>query len=87
MEVTKNFIVKDRRLKMWHGFCGILLIAVIYLTSDLLIWGLSRALAPANAEFLSSVLGMLLVFVAMMILYAIIPSLDGFYETHLRAKV
>ncbi|KAM3472024.1 hypothetical protein MY5147_005506 [Beauveria neobassiana] len=72
---------------MWHGFCSILLIAVIYLTSDLLIWGLSRALAPANAEFLSSVLGMLLVFVAMMILYAIIPSLDGFYETHLRAKV
>ncbi|KAM3540599.1 hypothetical protein ARSEF1564_006468 [Beauveria bassiana] len=87
MEVTKNFMVRDRRLKMWHGFCGVLLIAVIYLTSDLLIWGLSRALAPANAEFLSSVLGMLLVFVAMMILYAIIPSLDGFYQKHLKAKV
>ncbi|KAM3510709.1 hypothetical protein MY11210_005635 [Beauveria gryllotalpidicola] len=87
MENTRNLIFRDRRLKMWHGFCGILLIAVIYLTSDLLIWGLSRALTPANAEFLSSVLGMLLVFVAMMVLYAVIPSLDGFYEKHLRAKV
>ncbi|KAK8146803.1 hypothetical protein G3M48_002568 [Beauveria asiatica] len=87
MENTNNFITKDRRLKISHGFCGILLIAVIYLTSNLLIWGLSRALMPANAEFLSSVLGMLIVFVAMMILYAVIPSLDGFYEKHLRAKV
>ncbi|OAA46732.1 LrgB-like protein [Beauveria brongniartii RCEF 3172] len=87
MENTKNLMIKDRRLNIWHGFCGILLIAVFYLTSNLLIWGLSRALMPVNAEFLSSVLGMLIVFVAMMTLYAVIPSLDEFYEKHLRAKV
>ncbi|OAR01594.1 hypothetical protein LLEC1_03209 [Akanthomyces lecanii] len=87
MEDNRKVLLKDRRQKMWQGVGGILSIAVIYLTSELLIWGLSRALAPATLEFFSSIFGMLLVFVFMMLASAVIPNLDGFYEKQIRSKV
>lgn len=87
MENNSQIMLKDRRQKLWQGLCGILSIAVIYLVSQLLIWGLSRALAPAKLEFFSSVFGMLLVFVVMMIACPLLPKVDGFYEKHIKSKV
>lgn len=87
MEDNRQILPKDRRQKMWQGVCGIVSLVVIYLISELLIWGLSRALAPAKLEFFSSVFGMLLVFVIMMIACAVLPNLDGFYKKHIRSKV
>lgn len=78
---------KDRWLTMGRGVCGILAVAVIYLVSELLIWGLSRALAPAKLEFFSSVFGMLLVFAVMMIACALIPNLNVLYEKYMQSKV
>ncbi|KAJ4159410.1 uncharacterized protein LMH87_008312 [Akanthomyces muscarius] len=87
MEDNRQILPKDRRQKMWQGVCGIFSLVVIYLISELLIWGLSRALAPAKLDFFSSVFGMLLVFVIMMIACAVLPNLDGFYKKHIRSKV
>ncbi len=87
MEDNRQILLKDRRQKMWQGVCGIVSLVVIYLISELVIWGLSRALAPAQLEFFSSVFGMLLVFVIMMIACAVLPNLDGFYKKHIRSKV
>lgn len=87
MEDNSQILLKDRRQRMWQGVCGIFSLAVIYLISELLIWGLSRALAPAKLEFFSSVFGMLLVFVLMMIACAVLPNLDGFYKKNIRSKV
>lgn len=87
MENNNQIILKDRRQKLWQGSCGVLSIAVFYLVSQLLIWGLSRGLAPAKLEFFSSVFGMLLVFVAMMIARPFFPEIDEFYEKHIKSKV
>ncbi|OAA53734.1 LrgB-like protein [Cordyceps fumosorosea ARSEF 2679] len=87
MESQRRRLVADRRQKMWCGFCGIVVIVVIYLVSELLIWGLSRALTAPKLEFLASILGMLLVFACMMILCASIPRLTEFYERNIRNAV
>ncbi|TQV92448.1 hypothetical protein V2A60_007139 [Cordyceps javanica] len=87
METNSWFLPQDRRRMLLHGLYGILLISVIYLLSQLLIWGLSLALSPVKLEFLSSVLGMLLVFVTMMILSAIFPMLSEAYEKFLKQAV
>ncbi|KAJ6790433.1 hypothetical protein PWT90_03011 [Aphanocladium album] len=86
-ESHRQMLLRDRWLKMWHGLRGIASIAVIYLVSELLIWGLSLALAPAKLEFFSSVFGMLLVFLTMMVGCVALPKLDGFYEAHIKSKI
>ncbi|ODA76896.1 hypothetical protein RJ55_07412 [Drechmeria coniospora] len=62
-------------------------LAAICLASELVIWGLSRALAPARLEFLASVLGMVLVFSAAVLAGWIFPCFDALYQQTIMSKV
>ncbi|KAM5351068.1 hypothetical protein ACJ41O_003791 [Fusarium nematophilum] len=62
-------------------------VVVIYLASELVIWGLSRALALAQLEFFSSIFGMVLTFGLMAVAYLWLPSVDEVYQKHIKSKV
>lgn len=62
-------------------------VVIIYLMSELIIWGLSRALASAHLEFFSSIFGMALTFVLMAVAYLCCPCVDEIYQKHIKAKV
>ncbi|KAJ3469504.1 hypothetical protein MRS44_003569 [Fusarium solani] len=62
-------------------------VVIIYLMSELIIWGLSRALAPAHLEFFSSIFGMALTFVLMAVAYLCSPCVDEMYHKHIKAKI
>ncbi|KAL6909185.1 hypothetical protein GGI43DRAFT_429793 [Trichoderma evansii] len=66
---------------------GYLLVATICLTSELLIWGLSRTLASARLEFFSTIVGMVLVFAVSTASWAIWKETDAFYRRWLKARV
>ncbi|GFP51942.1 hypothetical protein TASIC1_0001009400 [Trichoderma asperellum] len=66
---------------------GYLLVATICLTSELLIWGLSRTLASARLEFFSTIVGMVLVFAVSTASWAIWKKTDAFYRRWLKASV
>lgn len=62
-------------------------VVVIYLMSELIIWGLSRALAPVNLEFFSSIFGMILTFCFMAFAYCCFSGVDDVYQRHIKSKV
>ncbi|CAM1505096.1 Fc.00g107330.m01.CDS01 [Cosmosporella sp. VM-42] len=62
-------------------------VVVIYLASELVIWGLSRTLAPANLQFFASILGMVLTFALMVGAYLLFQSCDDTYRRHIKSKV
>ncbi|TKW55871.1 hypothetical protein CTA1_11754 [Colletotrichum tanaceti] len=62
-------------------------VVVIFIASELLIWCLSLALRPAGLEFLSSILGMLLVFASMVSISQLRLGSDGFYRRNIKSKV
>ncbi|RGP68567.1 hypothetical protein FLONG3_8126 [Fusarium longipes] len=62
-------------------------VVVIYLMSELIIWGLSRALAPANLEFFSSIFGMILTFCCMAFAYLCFAGVDDIYQRYIKSKV
>lgn len=64
-----------------------MLVATICLTSELLIWGLSRTLASAGLEFFSTIVGMVLVFAVSTASWAIWNRTDDFYRRWLKEKV
>ncbi|KAL7920972.1 hypothetical protein ACQKWADRAFT_138109 [Trichoderma austrokoningii] len=66
---------------------GYLLVATICLTSELLIWGLSRTLASADLEFFSTIVGMVLVFAVSTASWAIWNKTDDFYRRWLKKRV
>ncbi|PNY26330.1 Uncharacterized protein TCAP_03736 [Tolypocladium capitatum] len=65
----------------------LLWLVIIYLASELAIWGLSRALAMAGLEFFASILGMLLVFSSMTVAGRLCRSYDKFYNEQIRSNV
>lgn len=62
-------------------------VGVMFLLSQVLIWGLHLVLRPAGLEFLSSILGMMLVFLAMEILNKLCNGTTRFYKDHVKPKV
>ena len=62
-------------------------VVVIYLLSELAIWGLSRVMAPAGIEFFASILGMVIVFAMMTSLYLWSLSCDRIYQRWIKSKV
>ncbi|EKJ78263.1 hypothetical protein NXS19_011429 [Fusarium pseudograminearum] len=62
-------------------------VVIIYLMSELIIWGLSRALAPINLEFFSSIFGMVLTFCCMAFAYLCFSGVDDVYQRHIKSKV
>lgn len=72
---------------MFQRMGDILWVVAIYLTSELLIWGLSLALRPMRLQFLASILGMALVFVVMVSFQQLYPGSEGFYHRNIKSKV
>lgn len=62
-------------------------VVVIYLMSELIIWGLSRALAPVELEFFSSIFGMVLTFCCMALAYLCFAGVDDVYRRYIKSKV
>ncbi|KAF4442257.1 hypothetical protein FACUT_2074 [Fusarium acutatum] len=62
-------------------------VVVVYLMSEVIIWGLSRALAPVHLEFFSSIFGMVLTFCFMAAAYLCFADIDGVYRRHIKSKV
>lgn len=85
--MTGTGVWRLRWNKAIAGGAGYLLVAAICLTSELLIWGLSRTLASARLEFFSTIVGMLLVFAVSTASWAIWKKTDAFYRRWLKARV
>lgn len=62
-------------------------VVVIYLMSELIILGLSRALAPVELEFFSSIFGMVLTFCCMALAYLCFAGVDDLYRRYIKSKV
>ncbi|KXH28339.1 hypothetical protein CSAL01_00873 [Colletotrichum salicis] len=62
-------------------------VGVIYLASGLLIWGLYMGLFKPRLEFLSSIIGMVVVFCFMVAISYLCPGSEGFYHRHIKCKV
>lgn len=65
----------------------LLSIAIIYLFSELLIWGISRLLSGVRCAFFSSIIGMVLVFVVTTTLYGQLPLVDDLYRAYVKPMV
>lgn len=85
--MTSSTLWRSRWRNASLRLVDLLAVVVICLLSELVIWGLSRVLAPADLEFFASILGMLLLFCLMTVAGWIWPSCDGFYRHHIRPKV
>ncbi|CAI6087132.1 unnamed protein product [Clonostachys chloroleuca] len=66
---------------------AILYVLVLFLASELIIWGISLALAPVKIEYFSSILGMVLVFAIMTGITTVLPSSDPFYQQMMKPKI
>lgn len=87
LESSSNYLLRERFREFFQGVVDFAAIAVIYLVSELLIWGLSLALAPAQLEFLSSVFGMLISFGIMILICFLIPNCNILYQRYIKSKV
>ncbi|SPO04588.1 uncharacterized protein DNG_07273 [Cephalotrichum gorgonifer] len=62
-------------------------VIVMFLVSELFIWAIYTALKPLGVAFLSSITGMVAVFLGMTIIGWVFPGAEGLYERHLKSKV
>ena len=62
-------------------------VVVMFLVCELLIWGIYTALHLAGVEFLSSIVGMVVVFLAMLLLARLAPRSEVLYGKYVKAKV
>ena len=60
---------------------------IIYLMSELTIWGISLVLAPIKIQFFSSIIGMIFVFLITTGLYFWRRSCDHIYHKSIKSKV
>ncbi|KAK1975415.1 hypothetical protein LZ30DRAFT_605670 [Colletotrichum cereale] len=85
----------NTRANAWRTFrrpilqrtSAIFWVAVIYLASELLIWGIYLVLRPVGLQFLNSILGMILVFAFMTSISQLCAGSDGFYNRNIKSKV
>ncbi|KPM35345.1 hypothetical protein AK830_g11225 [Neonectria ditissima] len=78
---------RRRLLAITKTTLDFLWVVVIYLASELIIWGLSRALAPLKLAFFSSIFGMALTFTAMSLAYLCFRNVDAIYKDHIKEKI
>ncbi|KAH8176617.1 lrgB-like family protein [Sarocladium implicatum] len=78
---------KHQRHAIVAEITNICWIFLIYLLSELVIWGLSGLLAPAQIEFFSSIISMVLVLVLMSMIHLLWKNVDEAYQRALKAKV
>ncbi|KAH7329519.1 hypothetical protein B0I35DRAFT_474113 [Stachybotrys elegans] len=60
---------------------------LLYLLSQLIIWGLSLALRAMGFEYFATLLGMLVIFVLMSVAHAINPLIDTLYAIWLKDRI
>ncbi|KAG6008630.1 hypothetical protein E4U21_004270 [Claviceps maximensis] len=80
-------IWQSRWNKAREHFLGVVVISVIYLTSELNIWGLSLALASAQIQYFASILSMILVFSVMTLAGRLSPTCDELYRRWIKTNV
>ncbi|VUC21981.1 unnamed protein product [Clonostachys rosea] len=66
---------------------AILSVLALLLASELIIWAVSLALAPAKIEYFSSIFSMILVFAIMTAVTTMMPSSDPFYQLVMKPKI
>lgn len=79
--------IKGRLIATLSGMLGILKLVVIYLLSELMIWGCSRVLSLLNAAFFASIVSMVLVAMSITTASLFFPAVGIFYETHVKSEV
>lgn len=84
---TSRGIWKSRFLAAWKGFVHFIWVAILYLVSQLAIWGLSVGLSPFDLSFFASSIGMVLVFICMTLMNCAIPTTSLCYRTWIKTKV
>ncbi|KND86774.1 hypothetical protein TOPH_08584 [Tolypocladium ophioglossoides CBS 100239] len=85
--MATSTIWRKRWLDVLLLVVDLLWVVIIYLAGELIIWGLSRALALADFEFFASILGMLLVFSSMTVAGWLCRSCDQLYNKQVRSKI
>ncbi|KAH8738252.1 hypothetical protein BGZ61DRAFT_526241 [Ilyonectria robusta] len=84
---VSSSIWRRRLVRIAQAILAFFWVAVIYLASELIIWGLSRALAPVNLSFFSSIFGMALTFTAMAIASIWVQNIGDIYKGHIKEKI
>lgn len=69
------------------GILSVLKLVVIYLLSELMIWGCSRVLSLLNAPFFASIVSMVLVAIIITVAAAFSPLVGQVYDEHLKFEV
>ncbi|KAH7170074.1 hypothetical protein EDB81DRAFT_941030 [Dactylonectria macrodidyma] len=78
---------RQRLVQIANAITFFFWVAVVYLASELVIWGLSRAWDPANLSYFSSISGMALLFIVMAIASRWVENIDDIYKTHIKQKI
>lgn len=84
---VSSSIWRGRLVRIAKAILAFFWVAAIYLASELIIWGLSRALAPVNLSFFSSIFGMALTFTAMAIASIWVQNIGDIYKGHIKEKI
>ncbi|KAG5927800.1 hypothetical protein E4U42_001769 [Claviceps africana] len=85
--MSESNVWRSRWNEAAEHFLGVVLLSVIYLASELNIWGLSLALAPAQLQYFASILSMVLVFSAMTLAGRVSRTCDGLYRRWIKKNV
>lgn len=87
MESSASGVWRRRRQSATAQLAHMFRVALTYLFSELVIWGLSRVLAPVKIEFFSSIISMLLVFALITAAYFAWRPVEKAYQHHIKPQV
>ena len=87
MAVSTLAIWGDRWRRMWLHIFGAIGIVLIYVASELAIWGFSLALAQGSLEYFASIAGMVVLFSAMTVVSHSTDGCERLYRRCIKAKV
>lgn len=79
--------LKGRLTAMLLGIAGILKLFLIYLLSELLIWGCSRPLAFLNAPFFASIVAMVFLGMTVTTTASFSPTIGSLYDKYVKSDV
>ncbi|KAG5931060.1 hypothetical protein E4U53_001965 [Claviceps sorghi] len=85
--MSDSSVGRSRWNQATRHFLDVVLISAIYVASELNIWGLSLALAPAQLQYFASILSMVLVFSAMTLAGRVSGTCDGVYRRWIKTNV
>ena len=78
----------SERARVLKGiFVHLVVIACLYLASELLVWALSLALSQINFRFFSSILGMIVIFTSATLVSLLWKDFESFHHLWVKQKV